>query len=216
MPRIESPTDAPTDALPDALPDTPTGAPADASAPRISAAPTGRAGSDAGPAHDGPDLSRLLDFAHRIAADPDVLARLPRDPEQRTWIALEGPGGSEAWVIGWPPGAETGWHDHGGSSGAFVTATGGLAEYSLAVELPTEGWRSLELVEGVDRQRELPAGRGRAFGPRHVHQVVNTSEEEHAVSVHVYYPPLPLLRRYTRRGRVLRLETVEGPEEWAP
>ncbi|WP_055590565.1 cupin domain-containing protein [Peterkaempfera griseoplana] len=172
-------------------------------------------GTTALPAADGPGLSDLLDFAHRTAADPEVLSRLPLDPEQRTWIALEGPNGSEAWVIGWPPGAETGWHDHGGSRGAFVTAAGRLAEQSIAVELPTEGWRSLELVEGVDRERALPAGRGRAFGPRHVHQVVNVSEEEHAISVHVYYPPLPLLRRYSRRDRVLRLEFVEGPEEWA-
>ncbi|AXI81595.1 cysteine dioxygenase [Peterkaempfera bronchialis] len=168
------------------------------------------------PAPDGPGLSELLDFAHRTAADPDTLALLPLDPAERTWIALEGPGGSEAWIIGWPPGAETGWHDHGGSRGAFVTATGRLAEQSIAVELPTEGWRTLELVDGVDRERDLPAGRGRAFGPRHVHQVVNASQEEHAVSVHVYHPPLPLLRRYSRHGRVLRLELVEGPEEWAP
>jgi cysteine dioxygenase type I len=212
MPRTDAPAPspeqqtAPASALPSvSVPTTPQPAAPQPSAPERTT-PT---------AADGPGLSELLDFAHRTAVDPDVLARLPLDPEQRTWIAVEGPGGSEAWVIGWPPGAETGWHDHGGSRGAFVTATGQLAEQSIAVELPTEGWRTLELVEGVDRERALPAGRGRAFGPRHVHQVVNVSEEEHAVSVHVYYPPLPLLRRYSRRDRVLRLEAVEGPEEWA-
>ncbi|MCD0484689.1 cysteine dioxygenase [Streptacidiphilus sp. ASG 303] len=168
----------------------------------------------AAPADGGPSLAELLDFAHRTAADPAVLARLPLRPEERTWIALEGPGGSEAWVIGWPPGSGTGWHDHGGSRGAFATAAGRLTEQSLAAELPTEGWRTLELMEGVDRERDLPAGRGRAFGPHHVHQVVNTSPEGHAVSVHVYHPPLPLLRRYSRDGQVLRLEAVEEPGEW--
>ena len=163
---------------------------------------------------DGPSLAELLEFARRAAADPALLARLDTLPDERTWIPLRGPEGSEAWVIGWPPGAETGWHDHGGSRGAFVTAEGVLHESSIATPLPTAGWRSLELLPGVDRERDLSAGIGRAFGPHHVHQVVNPSATEHAVSVHVYYPPLPLMRRYSRRGRVLGLETVELPGQW--
>jgi len=161
-----------------------------------------------------PTLAGLLDFARSVAADPVAVAGLERDPEGRTWRRLEGPGGCEAWLIGWPPGAETGWHDHGGSYGAFVTAAGELTEESLSVALPTEGWRSLELADGVDRHRVLPAGRGRAFGSHHVHQVVNTSATVHAVSVHAYYPPLPLMRRYAREGRTLRLTAVERSEEW--
>ena len=162
----------------------------------------------------GPSLTELLAFARAAAADTELLARLDTLPEERTWIPLTGPGGSEAWLIGWPPGAETGWHDHGGSRGAFVTAEGVLHESSIATPLPTAGWRSLELLPGVDRERDLSAGIGRAFGPHHVHQVVNPSATEHAVSVHVYYPPLPLMRRYSRRGRVLGLETVELPGQW--
>ncbi|PWI45170.1 cysteine dioxygenase [Streptomyces sp. ICBB 8177] len=161
-----------------------------------------------------PTVDELLDFARRTAADPDVVGRLPLDPEGRTWLRLQGPGGSEAWLIGWPPGAETGWHDHGGSRGAFVTATGELAEQSVSVPLPGAGWLSLELATDVDRVRSLSPGQGRAFGPHHVHQVVNASDNHHAISVHAYYPPLPLMRRYSRRGQVLRLELVERPEEW--
>jgi Cysteine dioxygenase type I len=161
-----------------------------------------------------PTLAELLDFARTSAADDALVARLTLRPETRTWVRLEGPGGSEAWLIGWPPGSETGWHDHGGSSGAFATARGELAEHSLATELPTGGWRTLELLEGQDRYRRLPAGRGRAFGPRHVHQVVNVSQTEHAVSVHVYHPALPLMHRYSRRGNVLTLEAVERTEDW--
>ena len=162
----------------------------------------------------GPSLAELLEFARQAAADRTLLARLDTLPDERTWIPLAGPEGSEAWVIGWPPGAETGWHDHGGSRGALVTAAGALHESSISTPLPTAGWRSLELLPEVDRERELPAGIGRAFGPHHVHQVVNPSATEHAVSVHVYYPPLPLIRRYSRRGRVLGLETVELPGQW--
>ncbi|MFJ3712779.1 cysteine dioxygenase [Streptomyces sp. NBC_01267] len=161
-----------------------------------------------------PTAAELLDFVRRTAADSGLIASLPLDPEGRSWIRLDGPGGSEAWLIGWPPGTGTGWHDHGGSQGAFATAAGTLTEDSLAVRLPTEGWKTLELAEGVDRTRQLTPGDGRAFGAHHVHQVLNESTAEHAVSVHAYYPPLPLMRRYSRNGPLLRLEQVELPGEW--
>ncbi|ATZ24078.1 cysteine dioxygenase [Streptomyces lavendulae] len=161
-----------------------------------------------------PTAAELLAFALRTAADPAVVDSLPLDPEGRTWIRLDGPGGSEAWLIGWPPGTGTGWHDHAESRGAFATARGRLTERSLAVRLPSEGWQSLELAPGVDRSRTLAAGAGRGFGEHHVHEVLNESTAEHAVSVHAYYPPLPLIRRYGRSGPVLTLEQVERPADW--
>lgn len=161
-----------------------------------------------------PTAAELLDFVRRSAADPELIASLPLDPEGRTWVRLEGPGGSEAWLIGWPPGTGTGWHDHAESVGAFLTAAGALKENSLAARLPTDGWKTLELAEGVDRERELTAGKGRAFGRNHVHEVLNESTTGHAVSVHAYYPPLPRISRYSRTGAVLRLESVERPEDW--
>ncbi|WP_405805700.1 cysteine dioxygenase [Streptomyces sp. NBC_00210] len=161
-----------------------------------------------------PTAAELLDFVQRSATDAELIASLPLDPEGRTWVRLEGPGGSEAWLIGWPPGTGTGWHDHAESHGAFATATGELKENSLTVRLPASGWKTLELNEGVDRERQLGAGKSRAFGKHHVHEVLNESTTEHAVSVHAYYPPLPLLRRFSRSGAVLRLEQVERPEDW--
>ncbi|WP_079124843.1 cysteine dioxygenase [Streptomyces lushanensis] len=178
-----------------------------------SGASTATSPSAASPA-SGPTPAELLDFVRRTAADSELISSLPLDPEGRTWIRLDGPAGSEAWLIGWPPGTGTGWHDHGGSHGAFATAAGALKEDSLAARLPTEGWKTLELAEGVDRERKLTAGEGRAFGRHHVHEVRNESGAEHAVSVHAYFPPLPLMRRYSRTGAVLRLEHVERPEEW--
>ncbi|ARF75732.1 cysteine dioxygenase [Kitasatospora albolonga] len=165
-------------------------------------------------AASGPTVAELLDFVRRTAEDLDLIASLPLDPEGRTWVRLEGPGGSEAWLIGWPPGSGTGWHDHADSVGAFTTAAGTLKEHSLAVRLPTDGWKTLELNDGVDRSRELAAGQGRAFGQNHVHEVLNESDSVHAVSVHAYYPPLPLIRRFSRTGAVLRLEQTERPEDW--
>ncbi|EGX61212.1 cysteine dioxygenase [Streptomyces zinciresistens K42] len=161
-----------------------------------------------------PTQADLLDFARRTAADTELIASLPLDPEGRTWVRLDGPGGSEAWLIGWPPGTGTGWHDHAESVGAFVTASGELREHSLAVRLPADGWKTLELHEDVDRSRLLPAGKGRSFGRHHVHEVLNESSDRHAVSVHAYYPPLPRIRRFSRSGPVLRLEQVESPEDW--
>ncbi|RAJ65761.1 hypothetical protein K376_00027 [Streptomyces sp. PsTaAH-130] len=161
-----------------------------------------------------PTQADLLAFVRRTAADTGLLASLPLDPEGRTWVRLEGPGGSEAWLIGWPPGTGTGWHDHAESVGAFLTASGELKENSLAARLPTDGWKTLELTDGVDRERRLPAGRSRVFGHHHVHEVLNESPDRHAISVHAYYPPLPRIRRYSRSGQVLRLEQVERPEDW--
>ncbi|MFJ3586519.1 cysteine dioxygenase [Streptomyces sp. NPDC090127] len=161
-----------------------------------------------------PTAAALLDFVRRTAADDELIDSLPLDPEGRTWVRLDGPGGSEAWLIGWPPGTGTGWHDHAESHGAFTTARGTLRENSLAVRLPSDGWKTLELADGVDRERHLSAGKGRAFGQHHVHEVLNDSPDRHAVSVHAYYPPLPLIRRFSRSGAVLRLEQVERPEDW--
>jgi hypothetical protein len=119
-----------------------------------------------------PTAAELLDFVRRSAADSELIASLPLDPEGRTWVRLEGPASSEAWLIGWPPGTGTGWHDHAESLGAFATASGALKENSPAVRLPASGWKTLELEEGVDRERHLGAGQGRAFGKHHVHEVL--------------------------------------------
>ncbi|MFD4987001.1 cysteine dioxygenase [Streptomyces sp. NPDC058374] len=192
----------------------PTGAPA---LPSPTSAPLSpRTEAPTGDAPGGPGQAELLAFVRRSAADTSLVASLPLDPEGRTWLRLDGPGGSEAWLIGWPPGTGTGWHDHGGSYGAFATAAGSLREDALAHRLPAGGETGtiLELPEGVDRTRELGPEQGRAFGPHHVHQVLNTAEHDHAVSVHAYYPPLPLMRRYSRSGQALRLEQIERPEDW--
>ncbi|MFF0117250.1 cupin domain-containing protein [Streptomyces prasinus] len=194
--------------LPPALPTSPA-----ASVSGAAPGPTAVPGASPTPV-TGPSQADLLGFVRRVASDAELVASLPLDPEGRTWVRLDGPAGSEAWLIGWPPGTGTGWHDHGESLGAFMTASGELKENSLSVRLPTDGWKTLELNDGVDRERRLAAGQGRAFGRHHVHEVLNESPEQHAVSVHAYYPPLPLMRRYSRTGPTLRLEQVERPADW--
>ncbi|MCQ4200476.1 cysteine dioxygenase [Streptomyces sp. NPDC058783] len=183
------------------------------SLPPLSSSPSPASAAPSAPTV-APTQAELLDFVRRAAADAGLVASLPLDPEGRTWVRLAGPGGSEAWLIGWPPGTGTGWHDHAESVGAFVTAAGELKENALAARLPADGWKTLELSDGVDRERRLTVGQGRAFGRHHVHEVLNESSDRHAVSVHAYYPPLPQIRRYSRSGQTLRLEQVERPGDW--
>ena len=82
------------------------------------------------------------------------------------------------WLIGWDSFQGVDLHDHGGSAGALYVVEGELLELSTR----QEGTRPLH-------EQSLPAGTARAFGPGHVHRVVNPSAAV-ATSVHVYSPPL--------------------------
>lgn len=65
-----------------------------------------------------PTQADLIDFVQRVAADAELITSLPLDPRERTWLRISGPEGGEAWLIGRPPGSDTGWHDHAESVGA--------------------------------------------------------------------------------------------------
>jgi predicted metal-dependent enzyme (double-stranded beta helix superfamily) len=56
------------------------------------------------------------------------------------------------------------------------------------------------------------AGQVRAFGPQHVHEVVNNSAEP-AVSIHAYSPSLAGMRRYELTPAGLVLAAIEMAEE---
>jgi predicted metal-dependent enzyme (double-stranded beta helix superfamily) len=56
------------------------------------------------------------------------------------------------------------------------------------------------------------AGQVRTFGPRHVHEVVNSSAQP-AVSIHAYSPSLAGMRRYEMTPAGLVLVAVEKAEE---
>lgn len=100
----------------------------------------------------------------------------------------------DVWIIGWMPGQCTGFHDHGGSSGAFYVVSGALEEHR-----PDDG------------PRAVTAGEVRVFGPRYVHDVRNASSAP-AISVHVYSPALTKMTHYAFDGGDLqRLEN--GPAD---
>lgn len=133
----------------------------------------------------------LLHHARRFAADPASWpATLHFDTADRWYTRLADAGGYEAWLLTWLPGQQTGWHDHGGSAGAFVVVTGRLREDTAAAT------------------RTLGAGQGRQFDARHVHRVSNDGSIP-AVSIHVYSPALTSMTRYELVGGSLRPLAVE-------
>jgi mannose-6-phosphate isomerase-like protein (cupin superfamily) len=134
----------------------------------------------------------LLDHARRYAADPRRWPHPPRFDATTRWYARLGAAPDhEAWLLTWLPGQETGWHDHGGSAGAFLVVSGRLREDTA----PAGG-------------RILGPGAGRRFGQHHVHRVRNDWLEP-AVSIHVYAPALTSMTRYELVGGALRVRAVE-------
>jgi predicted metal-dependent enzyme (double-stranded beta helix superfamily) len=92
----------------------------------------------------------------------------------------------EVWLISWLPGQATGFHDHGGSAGAFAVVWGTLMERRVVGATTT----------GQVLAKPVGAGESRAFGPRYIHDVRNAATSAVAVSVHAYLAPLPAMTRY--------------------
>ncbi|WP_270889762.1 cysteine dioxygenase [Pedococcus sp. 5OH_020] len=144
--------------------------------------------------------SQLLRTARLFATDPHLADLVDLDGDDRTWRRLDTTDHLEIWLIGWPVGSSTGWHDHLESDGAFLTVTGQLAEQS---------WNA-----GTFHERYLWDGEGRSFGGHHVHNVTNLGERP-ALSVHVYSPALRGMTRYAVAGDTLEAVGVErAGEQW--
>lgn len=161
----------------------------------------------------GPGLALLLAGAKRLAAEPGLVDRLATEPDQRTWLPLDAGPDMQAWLIAWPPGTGTGWHDHGGASGAMVAVAGELTERSVHVPPGHTFGEPLPLPGGEGSVRTLRAGAGRAFDERHVHEVTNEGRVA-AYSVHVYAPDLPLMRHYAASGESLVFVGWEAVQDW--
>ncbi|MFE7558752.1 cysteine dioxygenase [Kitasatospora sp. NPDC057500] len=121
--------------------------------------------------------------------------------EERWYRRLAADDDHEVWLISWLPGQSTGFHDHGGSRGAFTVALGELEELSLGG--PEQGL----LI------RRIPSGTARAFGPEYVHDVRNTASGP-AVTLHAYSPPLSSMAHYELRAGGLVRTSEEGPDQW--
>lgn len=109
---------------------------------------------------------------------------------ERSWRPIAQTQEFDAWLIAWPSGTTAELHDHGGSRGALHVIGGSLVE-----AIPWRGARG----SATFARREVHAGATLAFGADHVHDVRNEANE-HALSLHVYSPPLTSMIYYDRFG----------------
>jgi len=148
---------------------------------------------------------QLAGVVRRLAASPaDWLARVRLNPAGRWYERIHLDDGHEVWVISWLPGQATGFHDHGGSAGAFAVVWGTLVERRVAGATTT----------GQVLAKPVRAGGSRAFGPRYIHDVRNAAASAVAVSVHAYSPPLPAMTRYDLTPGGLVKRDTEGAAAW--
>ena len=142
----------------------------------------------------------LLQTLRDLAADPDLPSLIEPDPVERRWVEVDATADLQLWLISWPPGTGTGWHDHGAAAaGAFATVSGRLTEYT---------WHSGRYV------RTLGPGQDRTFPAGHIHDVRNLARTP-ALSLHAYAPRLTSMTRYHLQDGRLRLTSVEAAgEEW--
>jgi predicted metal-dependent enzyme (double-stranded beta helix superfamily) len=148
---------------------------------------------------------QLAEVVRRHAASPaEWLTRVRLNPDGRWYERIHLDGSYEVWVISWLPGQATGFHDHGGSSGAFAVVWGTLVEHRMAGPA----------APGQMTAKPVGAGDARSFGPRYIHDVRNAATSAVAVSVHAYSPPLPEMTRYDLTpGGLVKLDT-EGAAAW--
>jgi Cysteine dioxygenase type I len=137
-----------------------------------------------------------------IATPAEWVARVRLDIEGRWYERIHMGDAHEVWLISWMPGQSTGFHDHGGSNGAFGVAWGDLDECAV----PRQG--------GAVLVNRIGSGGVRSFGPRHVHDVRNSSASSVAVSVHAYSPPLSEMTRYNLTPSGLVASDAEGSRDW--
>jgi predicted metal-dependent enzyme (double-stranded beta helix superfamily) len=146
---------------------------------------------------------QLAAEVRRLTSSPaEWVARVRLDPEGRWYEQIRVDDALELWLISWLPGQSTGFHDHGGANGAFGVVWGALDEHVVThgVVSPTAN--------------PVPAGKVRSFGPRHVHDVRNSSAGSVAVSVHAYSPPLSAMTRYDLTPGGLVAIRTEGADDW--
>ncbi len=148
---------------------------------------------------------QLADVVRRLASSPsEWLTRVRLNPEGRWYERIHLDDSYEVWVISWLPGQATGFHDHGGSAGAFEVVWGSLLERRVAGGVTT----------GHVLEKLIGAGDSRAFGPRYIHDVRNSATSAVAVSMHAYSPPLPEMTRYDLTPAGLVQRETEGAAAW--
>ena len=122
------------------------------------------------------------------------------DASRRVFERLSSPPGTEAWLMCWMSGHDSGPHDHDISSGAVTVIEGELTEERF-------GW------DASTSPTAYGAGETFAFGPSDVHRVVHSGVAP-TIAIHAYSPPLRSLGSYARgrHGELQRHPLNPGDE----
>jgi predicted metal-dependent enzyme (double-stranded beta helix superfamily) len=120
----------------------------------------------------------LAAIVEEFADRPDIwLDRVTFLADDRWWTRLHSDETVDVWLITWAQDTGTELHDHGGSRGAFVVASGTLAEVR-----PVGPHHLLVATE-------LTAGDVHPIERGAIHDVSNPLRTP-AISIHAYSPPL--------------------------
>ena len=172
---------------------------------------------------------QLAAEVRRLAGRPaEWVSRVRLDPEGRWYEQIHLDGCYEIWLISWLPGQSTGFHDHGQANGAFSVVWGALDECTVSSGPVPSGpvlggpVPSGPVLGGAGQPRPVsgvtvrPVTQGvvRAFGPRYVHDVRNSSNGSVAVSIHAYSPPLSEMTRYDLTPGGLVVAATESQDDW--
>ena len=149
---------------------------------------------------DPAELQALVDA---LADEPDRWREhVVFSGEQRHYVSLHRDEFVDVWLLCWMPGDDTGWHDHDTSSGAVRVVRGAVRESSPR-------------IGGEPAARVLAEGLSFSFGPEHIHRLAG--EDELAISIHAYSPPLWRLGQYSIDGDgVMRRASVSYADELRP
>jgi quercetin dioxygenase-like cupin family protein len=135
----------------------------------------------------------LLEALRDHADDPVLYELLDEPTDEREFFLLQQNEDYQLWLISWPPGSATGWHDHGSAAGAYTVLTGSLVE---------QEW------DGSLQLTDVGPGDARAYAAGHVHNVKNASGEP-VLSLHAYSPRLDAMNSYVFRGDRVELVAAE-------
>ena len=120
----------------------------------------------------------------------------------RHYVSLHRDEYVDIWLLCWNRGDDTGWHDHDISSGAVRVVRGAVRESN-----PRMGREPAVRI--------VTAGGSFSFGPEHIHRLAG--DDEHAVSIHAYSPPLWRLGQYSiDADGVMSRESVSYADELRP
>ena len=149
------------------------------------------------------DCAELQALVDELASDHERWGEhVAFSGENRHYVSLHRDEYVDVWLLCWKPGDDTGWHDHDISSGAVRVVRGSIRESS-----PRMG--------GDPVNRVVAAGGSFSFGPEHIHRLAG--EDEQAVSIHAYSPPLWRLGQYSiDADGVMRRESVSYADELRP